>query len=335
MKDKRLLIFVGLAFALLVVLGAAMIHATITVFPDDSGQTVINATPGSNFSLLTCVAIIQVSINTVSANNSNVSVDGVPYLLQPGDVQYLSDIGIAPGCSMQLINITNVTDPTLHTTQRSDSLLFFTNDSGSDDVTFLNQSINLSIQSSPLEIINVSPSNFSRIVTLNNVSSTPPAPAGFSKLAIVNIYLNESSLNMTETNNSITNITTINVTQRFKCNNSPNIDPFVLENNTWNPLGSFSLNTSGCSIMYPLQVSGINSITVALMNSTPAPAVQLEQPSVSSQSGTQSQNTVTTTERNTLTPIIILVGIMGLVGGAYASTRIKAKAQTKKGKAKR
>ncbi|MDE1871386.1 MAG: YncE family protein [Candidatus Micrarchaeota archaeon] len=252
-----------------------------------SGYNVTNIAKLDSFNFTLNGVIFNVTDNYINPNSTGITVNGNTYLLQLNDTVSLG--GSAAKYYARLFSVLYV--PIQHAV----GILFYSNStnsspatSGSSRLVSLNGSImfngsaNLS-EHSPLyinftssglllQVRSGSSSNFSANIMITNVtnSSSLPVLAGKERLLALNISVAPPE-----------NVT-LNLTVKYNCSiGSSYIAPYIVSNSIWEPINSFTVDSSACSMSFSLPADPVvalyssqhaNTTTIAATTASSLPS---------------------------------------------------------------
>jgi polyvinyl alcohol dehydrogenase (cytochrome) len=279
----------------------------------------------NTFSVTICNTQLNTTENYITPTSVGVTINGEEYLLLVNQSTKID--GLPSGCNVKLVNITYI--PIEHIAEfqftQNSSIINQALTNTTNSITKLKQ-LNVSFVQSNNGIITLSAGNYTKFVSISNVSATTPnAPAGFDKLSIYNITVSNTL-----------NVSTINLTATFRCGVA-GIQPYILENGTWARITPYSVNVSACTISFSIPLDPI----VALMqpaSSSPAPLKQpanatttLQQTVAPTSSVEVQSGSVSGGANDAIYALAVIAVVVIIVGIAYSLTRKQHSKKAKKG----
>ncbi len=196
-----------------------------------------NVTVPNSFAFNLSNGSFNVTDNYIANNYTSIIVNGVTYVLYLGVPTPINGTSIY----MALTGVSYL--PILHTVNMQACV------SQSKQVSSISVYANLT--NSTFSITNVVPDYLFGSVTLSGSSDAPAPPNGYSGIFLVNFTVNSSE------------VKTANMTVNYPCSiNSSTLSPYLLQNEIWEPVGQFSVNSTACSISFNVP----NHSTIALLS---------------------------------------------------------------------
>jgi hypothetical protein len=158
------------------------------------------------------------------------------------------------------------------------------------------------------------------------ITYPPNAPAGYTIFSVFNVTVSKTL-----------NVTTVSLTESFECGLT-GLQPFIIQNGTWNPITNYSVNSTACTITFAIPADPVIALGQSLAAASPVlkkPVTTTVQPIIVIVPESL-QKVVSQATRDAVGTVLVIVGIMAIIGGAYSvSLNKKRKKYAYKAKAKK